>query len=264
MGADPLRRESPLRGRRIVVTRPRAQAGSLVDGLAELGAEVLSLPTIRITSPSDPGLLAGACDVIDRYDWIVFTSMNGVERFMRVLRESGKDPEALKEVAIAAVGPATAEVLAKHGLRVNAVPEEHVGEAVAEAMRSAGEIRGRRVLLPRAEEARDALPALLTAAGAHVDDVPAYRTVTDRSCEAEIRRAFADGTIDMVVFTSGSTVRAFMEMAGDLLRGARIASIGPITSGVVAELGHEVAVEAPIYTAEGLLSAIREYYTRSS
>ncbi len=255
--------DTPLAGRRIILTRPKAQAELLARGLEALGAKVLTFPTIRIDPPGDLEPLAQACRMIGRYDWVVFTSVNGVDSFVRAFDATAGDRKVLHGLGVAAVGPATAAALARYGIDVDAVPDEHVGEAIVEAMTRRGQLAGKRVLLPRAEEAREALPTLLAAAGAAVDDVPAYRTVADRTFEADIRRSLASGTVDMVVFTSGSTARSFLEMAGDLMGGSAIASIGPVTSEVVAQMGHTVAVEADVYTAEGLLSAIRDYYSTS-
>ena len=256
--------DAPLRGRRIILTRPRAQAESLARDLEALGAQVLSYPTIRIIPPEEPDRLAEACRSVESYDWIVFTSVNGVESFMRAFDAAGGDRASLGEVRVAAVGPATAGALSRYGIEADAVPDEYVGEAIVEAMSGHEEVSGKRVLLARAEEGREALPALLAGAGAAVDDVPVYRTVADRTFEGKIRRSLAGGTVDMVVFTSGSTARSFLEMAGDLMRNTSIASIGPITSAAVGGLGHTVAVEARVYTADGLVSAIRDHYSTSS
>jgi uroporphyrinogen III methyltransferase/synthase len=248
----------PLSGKRIVVTRARAQASGFAASLRELGAEVVQLPVIRIAPPEDPAPLREAAEAAGAFDWIVFTSANGVDRFFATLADSGRDARALGGVSLCTIGPATAEALAKHGVRADLVPDEFVAEAALEALAAAGDLAGKRILIPRAAEAREVLPDGLRERGAEVVVVAAYRTVRDGSGAEEVRRALGAGEIDWVTFTASSTVRSFVELLGTDVGRARVASIGPITSATVRELGMQVDVEAKEYTIPGLLQAIRE------
>lgn len=247
----------PLSGKRVVVTRARAQASGFAAGLESLGAEVIQLPVIRIAPPGDPAPLRAAAEAVDGFDWIVFTSANGVDRFFQTLGEVGRDARALAGVRACAIGPATAEALARHGVRADLVPGEFVGEAVVGALAAATELNGARILLPRAEVARDVIPAGLRARGAEVVEVAAYRTVRDGAGADEARRRLEAGEVDFVTFTASSTVRSFAELVGTAAGRAKVASIGPVTSRTVRELGMEVDVEAEEYTIPGLLRAIR-------
>lgn len=250
----------PLEGRRIAVTRPLEQARRLVEVLRELGAEPLSCPTIRIADPADPAPLRRAVESLDEYDWVVFTSANGVERFWREL-ESQSGPGFPAETRLAAIGPATAEALKMRGFSPELVPEEYVAEAVADALIAVGGLAGRRLLLPRAAGARRVLPERLTAAGAHVDEVIAYEAKPDLEGIARLQAAIEAGEVDMVTFTAASTVRHFVESAGTDLGKARVAAIGPITARAARSAGLRVDAEAREYTVEGLLQAILEYYS---
>ncbi|HEU4452288.1 MAG TPA: uroporphyrinogen-III C-methyltransferase [Longimicrobium sp.] len=250
----------PLSGKRVVVTRARAQASGFAARLAELGAEVLQLPTIRVEPPADPAPLRRAVDEVESFDWIVFTSANGVERFFAVLAEAGRDARALATVRLCAIGPATAGALEARSLRADLVPDEYVAEAALEALAAAVDLPGTRILLPRADIARAALPDGLRARGAEVVEVDAYRTVQDGSGAEEVRRRLDAGEIDLVTFTASSTARSFAELVGTDVGAAKVASIGPITSGTVRELGMRVDVEAKEYTIPGLLDAVRAFY----
>jgi uroporphyrinogen III methyltransferase/synthase len=245
-----------LSGLRVVVTRPRAQAGDFVRALEGLGAEVVDFPTIRIEDPSDPEPLRRAVARCDGFDWIVFTSVNGVERFWHELRAGGADTRALAGVSLCAIGPATAAAIELEGARADLLPDEYVSEAVAEALAEDTELRGARVLLPRAEVARSALPELLRARGAEVVEVAAYRTVADGAGAEEVKRRLRAAEVDVVTFTSSSTVRHFVSLVGTDLGRAIVASIGPITSATARELGLEVEIEAAAYTIPGLTDAI--------
>jgi len=252
----------PLAGRTIVVTRARAQAGDFIAALEEMGAEVVPLPLIRIAPAGDPEPLREAARCAGTFDWIVFTSANGVDRFFAALAEDGCDAGAFAAARIAAIGPATAAELAKHAIVPDLVPGEHVGEAAAEALAAEG-VAEKRILLPRAEVARSVLPDALRARGAEVVEVAAYRTVPDGEGAAEVRHRLDAGEIDWVTFTSGSTVRYFAELVGADLGGARVASIGPVTSRMAREMGMRVDVEAAEYTIPGLLAALRAFHTEA-
>jgi uroporphyrinogen III methyltransferase/synthase len=255
--------ESPLRGWRIVVTRAREQAAELTASLRLRGADVIEAPAIRIEPPLDWTPLDGAIGRLERYDWIVFTSTNGVRFFMDRLHTLERQPSVLRQAKLAAIGPATRAELESHGLRADIVPKRFIAEEVFEALGRSGRLEGSRILLPRADIAREALPELLRAEGAHVDVVVVYRTVAARE---EIRRAVdlvLEGEVDAVTFTSGSTVRSFFSVLEDTerLRGRFIpASIGPITSQALRDEGFPPGIEAEEYTSEGLVEAIVEYY----
>ena len=245
----------PLHGRRIVVTRPRHQAESLRNALAALGADVVVAPAIRIEPPADWAPLDGALAHADDYDWIVFTSVNGVEAFFDRVTSTPRS-------AFAAIGPATADALCERGVEATVVPERFVAEEVFEALSRHTDMSGKKVLLPRADIAREALPKLLRDAGADVDVVAAYRTVASSE---DIERATAlvrDGSVHAVTFTSGSTVRSFFSAADDAVR-ARVApaSIGPITSEALREENVEPVIEAERYTTDGLVEAIRQHFS---
>lgn len=252
-----------LLGKRIMITRPRAQAGDFTARLTELGAEVIQFPTIRIVDPTDPKPLRAAVAAADEYEWIVFTSVNGVERFWGELADAGLDTRFLHGVSLCAIGPATAAAIEMHGARADLIPEEYVAEAVVEALSAEMELRGSRILLPRAEVAREVLPEQLRARGARVDEVPAYRTLPDESAVDEARRRLEADEVDVITFTSSSTVRNFVELIGTRTGHARVASIGPITSATAREVGMEVAIEAEEYTVEGLVEAILRHFAGS-
>ena len=250
----------PLFGKRVLVTRARAQASKLTEGLEALGASCLEVPAIRIAEPSDGGAaLRAAIAHIADYDWLIFTSANGVEHFFRALDAAGKDARALARAKVAAIGPATAAALAACGIRADCVPGEYRAEAVVEALK--GDVRsGTRVLLARAEEAREVLPESLKALGAEVDIVAAYCTRQAEADGAALARKLADGEIDIVTFTSSSTVKNLCAILGSAepLRHARCVAIGPITAKTCEALGVKLAAVAEEYTIEGLIETIRE------
>lgn len=248
----------PLFGRRVLVTRSREQASVLSDRLMELGAEPIEFPLIQIISPEDYSPLDEAIRRLSRYDWIIFTSVNGVRAFVARLKAQGKDIRALGGLKICAIGPATAAELSRYCLNVDYVPDKYVAEAIVEGM---GDVAGQRILLPRADVAREVLAVELAKAGAEVDEVVAYRTVLGDSPDADVKDMLLSGEIDIVTFTSSSTVRNFVAMMrhGDLteiLEGVTVACIGPITARTARELGIKVDVVAEEYTIEGLIKAI--------
>ncbi|MBS1856251.1 MAG: uroporphyrinogen-III C-methyltransferase [Acidobacteria bacterium] len=251
----------PLFGRRIVVTRAAEQAGSLSSKLAALGAGVIELPTIEIRPPAGAGPLDRAIAELDTYDWLIFTSANGVRFFIEALDRSGRDLRALK-ARICAIGPATRDAVEALHLKVDLMGKEYVAEGLLEAF-SAHALAGARVLLPRAAVARDLVPVELTRRGARVDVVEAYRTVPPDGLAERIREVFAR-RVDLITFTSSSTVRNFAAAGVELLQGVAAASIGPITTATARELGIEVAVEANPYTVDGLVRAIAGLYTEST
>ncbi|UCC72434.1 MAG: uroporphyrinogen-III synthase [Gemmatimonadota bacterium] len=242
------------------MTRPAGQAERLLAGLRQLGAAPLHHPTIRIADPVDPVPFRRALEQLDSYDWVVFTSANGVARFWHQLE--GVRSSALLPVGtrVAAIGPATAAELERRGVSPEVVPEEYVAEAVADVLTGLEEIAGRRVLLPRAAGARQVLPQRLRAAGAEVDEVIAYESRADLEGIAALQAGLGRGEIDMITFTAASTVRHFVDAAGADLGRARVAVIGPVTADAARAAGVRVDAVAQQYTVEGLLRAIVEFY----
>lgn len=248
----------PLQGRTVVVTRPRDQADPLVRALRDRGARVVEYPTIRISAPREAAPLRRALERVEAYDWVVFTSVNGVRHVLEELGELGRAPEVLEEARLAAIGPSTAGSLEEAGLTVDVVPDEYRAEALADALRRAGAAEGARVLLARAAEARDVLRDRLEEGGASVDEVAAYETEPGRPDDADLERRMREGEIDWLTFTASSTVRNFVRMAGMRIGPARVACIGPITARTARELGLPVHAVADEYTVPGLVRALTE------
>jgi uroporphyrinogen III methyltransferase/synthase len=253
----------PLFGQRILVTRTRQQASTLSARLRDLGAEAIELPTIRIMPPDDWGPLDRAIDTLANYDWIVFTSVNGVRFFWERLTLAGLDARALHGVGLAAIGPATAGALESHGLCPDYVPSTFVAEAIAVGL---GDVRGKQILLPRADIARPALAEYLDRGGARVDEITAYRTVQPELDVAQLGELLSNVTV--ATFTSSSTVRNLAALAhqADLnlprvLDGKTIACIGPITAGTAQEIGLWVHVIANQYTIDGLVEALVGHFS---
>ena len=251
----------PLFGRQVVVTRARTQAGELSAELESLGAEVYEFPTIEISPPESFVPLDDAIHNLDSFDWLVYTSVNGVEAFVERLRHRGLDLRAVpRDAGVAAIGPATAKRLEEAGLRVDVVPGEYRAEALIEAL-DGGSISGKRVLIPRARVAREVLPEKLREAGAEVVVVPAYQSVPSSAGKDELALRLRSGEIDCVTFTASSTVENFVgafgaEEAARLLSGTRVACIGPVTAGTARRRGLRVDAEADEYTIPGLVEAV--------
>lgn len=253
---------APLAGKRVLVTRAAHQAGTLSDLLRDEGALPIELPVIAFQPPSDPARLDAHLTKLDGYDWIVFTSANGVDAAVSRLNVLGLGSEGLARAHLAAIGSATTMRLEKHGLSAAFQPSEFVAEAVLAGLVERG-IAGQRVLLLRAERARPTLPDGLQAAGAFVEVVAAYRTELpgpDARREAVLGQ-FDTGEIDIVTLTSSSTVRNLVKLLGDrvdLLNRAQIACIGPITAATATKLGLRVDIIAAEYSIPGLMSALGE------
>jgi uroporphyrinogen III methyltransferase/synthase len=251
----------PLFGRRVVVTRARAQAGELSADLGRLGAEVHEFPTIEIGPPEDFGPLDAAIRDLDSFGLVVFTSVNGVEAFMERLRHHGLDVRAFPRTAkVAAIGPATAERIEQAGLRVDVIPEEYRAEALIESLKTAS-LAGLRVLIPRAKVAREVLPEKLRESGAEVVVPPAYESVPRSGGQEGLTLLLQAGEIDCVTFTASSTVENFVgafgaEEAARLLADTRVACIGPITADTARKRGLRVDAEAHEYTIPGLIEAV--------
>lgn len=249
----------PLFGKSIVVTRARAQAGELSRELEFLGAEVVEFPTIEIREPEDFGQLDAAIRELDSFDWIVFTSANGVSAFVQRLAHHGLDLRAVPRGAkLAAIGPATADALRATGLRVDVVPREYRAEALLEVLLDGS--AGGRVLIPRARVAREILPEKLREAGMEVVVPPAYETVPSEEGKEGLRERLLSGGVDCVTFTASSTVESFVGAFGGeapgLLSGTRVACIGPITAETARGHGIRVDAEATEYTIPGLVDAV--------
>jgi len=254
----------PLFGKRIVVTRAREQASALVDRLEALGAQCLEIPTIQIVPPDDWGPLDAALAELEAYQWVVFTSVNGVKYFFRRLFEMGGDVRRLRNARIAVIGPATRDQLLEYGIRADILPDSYRAESVVAAFNSEV-MAGCRVLLPRALEARSVLPEELATMGARVDDVCAYRTRLAPDGADTLREALENTEIDMVTFTSSSTAVNFKALLpedkmAELMTPVTVASIGPITTETATSLGFTVALTAEDYTIPGLCDAILSFY----
>ena len=259
----------PLSGLRMVVGRARHQASALSSGLRELGAEVVEIPFIEIRKPRSYKPLDSALKHLQDYDWLILTSVNGVEALWDRLHNLRLTKRQLKHLKVAAIGPATKKAIEKRGLKVHVVPEEYVAESVVESLRD--QVAGKRVLLARAKVARDVIPRELRRLGAEVDVVEAYETVIPRSSRTKLRAILKDAKHrpHVITFTSSSTVRNFVALLGkntwrgrprprnaNLIDGIRLASIGPVTSSTLRELGLPVNIEAKEYTIPGLVKAI--------
>ncbi|MGM0786433.1 MAG: uroporphyrinogen-III C-methyltransferase [Thermodesulfobacteriota bacterium] len=254
----------PLFGRRIVVTRARNQASGLVQRLSELGASVYEVPAIEIRPVNDLSRLDAAVKSIKDYTWLVFTSVNGVDSFFERLGAQGLDARALGGIKTAAIGPATAARMRENGVNADIVPESYRAESVVSAFENL-DMSGEKVLLPRAEGARPVLPDELAKMGAQVDEIISYRAVQGQARADELERKLKAGEIDMITFTSSSTVRNFMSLlpeseGGKLLSGVTVAAIGPVTAETAAEMGVKPGIIADEFTIDGLVNAITGYY----
>ena len=252
----------PLAGRTIVVTRPAAQTDGLSAMLEGLGAGVIVQPAIEIGPPSDWRRVDLAIDGLRSYNWIVFSSANGVDAFLGRLHERGFDARALGGVRIAAIGPATAEALARHRLRTDLQPAEYRAESLAAALLPAA--AGDRVLLVRASRGREVLAETLAAGGANVSQVVAYESRDVTTPSAESAAALAAGRVDWITVTSSAIARAIVAMFGDQLRRAKLAAISPLTASVLNGAGLGCAAVAAKYTAAGLVDAILAAESTSS
>jgi len=243
----------PLHGRRVVVTRARAQASGLAATLRALGAEVVELPAIRIEPRIESDEVRAAVGALHTYALVCLTSPNGAHLLFEAMVEQGRDARALTNATVAAIGPGTAAALAEHGIAADVVPERFVAEALVEALETV-EVSGRPVLVARAAEARDLLPDALAGRGAKVDVVPLYETVREAPDEDAVEAA---QSADYVTFTSSSTVRNLTEALGERMPSdARIVSIGPVTSAAAREAGLEVHAEAERHDVDGLVEAL--------
>jgi uroporphyrinogen III methyltransferase/synthase len=258
----------PLLGKRIVVTRARAQASDLVQRLNRLGAECIECPTIEVVPPDSWKALDRALEMLGSYQWLVFTSVNGVQYFFDRLFHNGLDTRALGHLKTAAIGPVTAQRMRSFGLNTDIMPESYRAESVVEAF-SKQSMQGTKVLLPRAKEARPVLPIELERLGANVDVVTIYQTIQDSEGSKALVEQLRSDRIDMVTFTSSSTVQNFKallpeESADALMATVAVASIGPITAETAEALNLKSEIVAKEYTIDGLCKAILDHYNTST
>jgi uroporphyrinogen-III synthase len=253
----------PLSGVRVLVGRARHQAGALSAELRKLGAEVIEIPFIEIRKPKSFQPLDSALKNVDAYDWLILTSANGVEAMWARMSRLRRTNESLQHLHVAAIGPATKKAIEERGMRVDVVPKEYVAESVVRSLKK--KVAGKRVLLVRAKVARDVIPLELRKAGARVDVVEAYETVVPQSSRRRLQAALKNPRRrpHVVTFTSSSTAKNFVELLGarqaekkSTLAGIRMASIGPVTSSTLRELGLNVDIAAKEFTIPGLIAAI--------
>jgi len=255
----------PLFGKRVAITRAREQAGVLREELAALGAEVVEIPTIEIRPPDSWEPLDAAIRRLEEFHYLLVTSANGVRSFLARLAASGRDVRALHGLIIGAIGPATAAEFARTGVKVDLLPREYVAEGLLAAL-GGHDLRGKAFLIPRARVARDLVPRVLEERGARVEVVEAYQTVMPEISPEELARLLTP-RLDVITFTSSSTATNFARLVGqdrlaETLRGVVIASIGPITSATLRQLGLAVTLEARESTMAGLVRAITEHALR--
>ena len=257
----------PFFGKRVLVTRAREQASRLSEAVYTLGGEPVEYPTIRVAEPDDYAKMDMAIQEIESFDWIIFTSVNGVASFFRRLRHHRQDVRRLHRARLCAIGPKTCEALENYGLLVETVPGEYRAEEIVREL--LGKVAaGDRVLLPRAAIARRVLPEALTAMGAVVTEVPAYRTTTGSGDSTLLTSMLQRKEIQVITFTSSSTVQNFVKMLdvanlSALLEGITVACIGPVTADTARALGVKVDVVAGVYTIEGLVKAILDYFSHN-
>jgi uroporphyrinogen III methyltransferase/synthase len=266
--------EQPLAGRTIVITRARAQSIEFTAELERLGARVVSCPTIEIVEPESYVMLDEAIENLYGYDWLIFTSVNGVDYFLRRLETLGHAPDELDELRVCAIGEATAHRLREARIHVDVVPEQFKAEGAFTAIEAY--VGGREgldrlnFLIPRAAIARDYLPKALEEAGARVDVVAAYRTVRPETSErGRVEAMLAGGAIDCITFTSSSTVINFAQLfdttdLSQLLEGVAVACIGDITAGTARQYNLSTDILPGEYTIPALTSAIANYYSTRS
>jgi uroporphyrinogen-III synthase len=252
--------QGALKGVRVLVGRARHQAGALSAELRKLGATVLEIPFIEIRKPRSFKPLDAALKSLEEYDWLILTSVNGVEAMWERLGKLRLTNHKLDRLRIAAIGPATKKAIEQRGTKVDVVPKEYVAESVVRSLWN--RVMGKRVLLVRAKVARDVIPKELRKAGARVDVVEAYETVVPQSSRTRLRGALSNPQRrpHIVTFTSSSTVRNFVALLGSRaagLDGIRLASIGPVTSATLRELGLRADIKAKEFTIPGLVGAIR-------
>lgn len=264
----------PLRDRTIVITRALKQAAPFAAALEGYGARVIYCPTIEIVEPESYALLDQAIQNLYGYDWLIFTSVNGVDYFLRRLNQLGHDVSELDDARVCAIGEATAERLREASIHVDVLPEEFKAEGIFSALErfigGSGAFDGLNFLIPRAAQARDYLPRALESAGARCDVVPVYRTVAPQDTERRrVEALLAGGAVDCITFTSSSTVRNFAELfdttdLSGLLAGVSVACIGDITASTAAEHGLKTDIQPAEFTTDALARAIAGFFSNRS
>lgn len=267
MNLPKAKESSPLEKKRIVITRPKNQATDFIKMLKAQGAEPILFPTIQIVPPRDWSELDEAIAKLELYDTVIFTSVNGVNFFFQRLKKKGRDYHSLHNIRIGAIGPRTAEQIERFHLPVDIIPNEFRAESMVDALEKDG-ISGRRFLLPRAEKAREVLPEEIKQRGGYIDVVTAYRTSKGEGNVQEIKVLFQKRLIDVVTFTSSSTVKNFVDLLSggtlpDLIKGCVVASIGPVTAKTAASLGIKTDIMPEEYTIQGLTEAMVDYFKSS-
>jgi uroporphyrinogen III methyltransferase / synthase len=262
---SPLGGEGGVRGKKILITRAREQLGEFTTLLKKTGAEVVEFPTIEIVPPLCWKELDRVLHQLKSYDWLIFTSANGVHFFWQRLKEKRKI-RLPSSINVCAIGPATANRLKKKKIFVDYMPKEFIAEAILDGFGKMS-INGKRILLARAKKARDILPRGLRKMGAEVDVVEAYRTVKPKGGSKRLRQLLTDGKIDVITFTSSSTVNHFAELLKKedlkkVLKGIAVACIGPVTTRTAKGWGMKVQIQPKEYTIPGLTKAIAEYFDR--
>lgn len=258
----------PLFSKKIMVTRTREQASDLVAGLEEFGANCLEYSTIRIKSVESYDILDSELERLDEYHWILFTSLNGVKHFFKRLYAKGMDARDLKGPDIAAVGKSTADLLLRYGVKADLIPSTFTGEGLAESLLDQG-VEGRNILIPRGLHGREILPETLRGAGAQVTIAPVYQNCPVEGDRERLIAELKEGAVDMITFTSSSTVRNFLAMLNmenqkqlqEILSGVKIAAIGPITSKTVTDSGLRVDVQPEEFTITDMIRSIVAYYS---
>jgi uroporphyrinogen III methyltransferase/synthase len=259
-----LKKNSLLKGKKILITRPVEQAKGFIKALKVQGAQPISFPTIRIISPRGWSKVDKAIEHLSGYDTLIFTSVNGVKFFFQRLNEKGKNIGPLKKLKMVAIGPKTAAAIERRHLRIYIVPQKFQAESIVEALEKTG-ITGKRFLLPRAEKARDVLPKEIRKRGGHIDVVTVYRTGKGEGNIQEVKELFRKKLIDVITFTSSSTVKNFVELLAEkniskMIKDSVVASIGPVTAATALSLGIKTDIMPPKYTVPGLVKAISEYF----
>lgn len=256
----------PLFGKGVVITRPERQADDLASLLAAQGAHPIAFPTIAIEPPADWNALDLTIDQIESYQWLIFTSANGVHFFFDRLRQKGRDVRDLKGIQVCCIGPATARQIEARGITVDLVPDEFIAEGVVKSFASL-DITGKKILIPRAEKARDILPEMLKKQGAEVTVAATYRTVNSGRKKEELLEWIDSGDVDVITFTSSSTVTNFIEIMGKdykLPAHVKIACIGPVTASTAIKAGFKIDMTQNEYTMEGLVQSLVNYFQQES
>jgi len=252
----------PLFGKGVVITRPEKQADDLANLLMKAGAHPIHFPTIKIVPPPSWHELDQAIRQLDEYDWLIFTSANGVAYFFERLFAKKKDIRDLKGIKICCIGPATAQQVANRGIKVDLVPRKFISEGILESFARTN-LKGKKILLARAAEARDVLPEGLKKLGAMVDVATAYVTVNSEKKKNDLKALFEENQVDVITFTSSSTVYNFNKIAGSgfkLPGGVKIACIGPVTAAAAKKVGFSVDIHQEEYTMEGLVDALKRFF----